>query len=175
VHRTGHSSADAMSHGQAHDAASTGGITAARVARIRNSVAHPSISVYPVGAVMRRVVLALLALAVFLPSLADARARWMPDVDLYVRDQCCCPPRRTQPPPAQSSLKKACCKIEKRTATALPLASTSPVPPAVAAASTRIVATAVMPPLRVAVIAVDARAQAPPLTTLLAQARGLLL
>ena len=46
---------------------------------------------------MRRIVLALLALVVLLPSLAQARARWLTDVDVYFRDECCCPPNRAQP------------------------------------------------------------------------------
>lgn len=124
---------------------------------------------------MRRLVLALLALTVLLPSLAEARARWMTDVDLYVRDECCCPPKRTFRPPALPTLQKACCKLEKRTATALPLVSASPPPPAVAALATPIAIVPVMPPLRDVVIAIVPRAQAPPISTLLAQARGLLL
>jgi hypothetical protein len=124
---------------------------------------------------MRRVVLALLALAVFLPSLAQARARWMTDVDLYVRDECCCPPKKVEQPRTLPTYQKACCKLEKRSATALPLASEGSAAPNVAIAATAVAVVPVTPPLRDVVVAIVPRAQAPPLTTLLAQFRGLLL
>lgn len=124
---------------------------------------------------MRRIVLALLALTVLLPSLAQARARWMTDVDLYVREACCCPPKKVQRAPAVPTLQKVCCTVEKRSATALPLASESPAPPAVAMQATPVAIVSVVPPPRDVVTTIAPRAQAPPLTTLLAQARGLLL
>ena len=124
---------------------------------------------------MRRVVLAILALTVLLPSLADARARWMTDVDLYVRDVCCCPPRRVVPPPAAPTLQKVCCKLEKRTASSLPVTAetTAPAMPTAPVASFAIVPEAPRVPATVA--AITPRAQAPPDSTLLAQFRGLLL
>ena len=124
---------------------------------------------------MRRIILSLLALTVLLPSLAQARARWMTDVDLYVRETCCCPPKKVTAPPAKPTLQKPCCRLEKLSASALPLASESPAPPAVAAVATPIAITFAMPPLRAVVSAIVPRAQAPPTSTLLAQARGLLL
>ena len=124
---------------------------------------------------MRRLVLTLLALTVLLPSLAQARARWMTDVDLYVRDECCCPPKKVQPAPRLPTLQKLCCKLEKRSAAALPLASESPAPPAIAPLATPIAIVPVTPPLRAIVVAIVPRAQAPPTSTLLSQARGLLL
>lgn len=126
---------------------------------------------------MRRVVLAILALTVLIPSLAEARARWMTDVDLYVREACCCPPRKvaTTPPPAMPTVQKLCCKLEKRSATPLPITAEAAAPamPAVPLASFAFVP--VMPPVRVTAMAITPRAQAPPDSTLLAQFRGLLL
>ncbi len=124
---------------------------------------------------MRRIILTLLAMTVLLPSLAQARARWMTDVDLYVRDECCCPPKKAQHAPQLPTLQKLCCKLEKRTATALPLASESPAPPAVAPPMSPVAIVPVAPPLRIVVVAIVPRAQAPPTSTLLAQSRGLLL
>lgn len=124
---------------------------------------------------MRRIVLTLLALAVFLPSLAQARARWMTDVDLLVREPCCCPPKKLQQPPPQPTVQKLCCKFEKLSATALPLASESPDAPAIAPPATPTVITFVMAPQRAVAVAIVPRAQAPPTSTLLSQARGLLL
>lgn len=128
---------------------------------------------------MRRVVLALLALTVLLPSLAQARARWMTDMDLYVRDTCCCPPRsmkkKAQPAPTLPTVQKRCCTVEKRSAAALPLATETPTPPAVAPLATPVASVDVMPPPRAVVVTIVPRAQAPPPPTLLAQARGLLL
>jgi hypothetical protein len=124
---------------------------------------------------MRRIVLTLLALAVFLPSLAQARARWMTDVDLLVREPCCCPPKKLQQPPALPTVQKLCCKFEKLSATALPLASESPDAPTIAPPATPIAITFVMPPQRDVAVAIVPRAQAPPTSTLLSQARGLLL
>ena len=124
---------------------------------------------------MRRIVLTLLALAVLLPSLAQARARWMTDVDLLVREQCCCPPKKLQQPPAQPTVQKLCCKLDKLSARALPLASESPDAPALAAPEVPVAITFVMPPQRDVVVAIVPRAQAPPSPTLLSQARGLLL
>jgi len=124
---------------------------------------------------MRRIVLALLALAVLLPSLAQARARWMTDVDVYVRDECCCPPKKVQHAPPVSTLQKVCCTLEKRSATALPLATESSAPPVAALLATPVAIVSVMPPVRDAVAMIVPRAQAPPVSTLLAQSRGLLL
>ncbi len=125
---------------------------------------------------MRRIVLAVLALTVLLPSLAQARARWMTDIDLYVRDVCCCPPKKkVQPAPTLPTVQKLCCTLEKRSAAALPLASESPAPPAVAPLATPVASIEVVPPPRALVVAIVPRAQAPPAPTLLAQARGLLL
>ncbi len=124
---------------------------------------------------MRRVALTVLALMVLLPSLAQARARWMTDIDLYVRDVCCCPPKKAQPVPVLPTVSKLCCKLEKRSAAALPLASESPTPPAVAPLAMPVASTAVLPPPRTVVVTIVPRAQAPPPPTLLAQARGLLL
>ena len=124
---------------------------------------------------MRRIVLALLALTVLLPSLAHARARWLTDVDLYFRDDCCCPPTKLQRPPALPTVEKLCCTFEKRSATALPLASESPAAPAIPAVATPVAIVPVMPPLRTVAVAIVPRAQSPPTSTLLAQARGLLL
>ncbi|HSN29446.1 MAG TPA: hypothetical protein VLT45_24315 [Kofleriaceae bacterium] len=125
---------------------------------------------------MRRIVLTLLALTVLLPSLAQARARWMTDVDLYVRDTCCCPPKKkVQPVPSLPTVQKVCCTLEKRSATALPLASETPTPPAVAPLATPVASIEIVPPPRTVVVTIVPRAQAPPAPTLLAQARGLLL
>ncbi len=125
---------------------------------------------------MRRIALTVLALAVLLPSLAQARARWMTDVDLYVRDVCCCPPKRkAQPAPSLPTLQKLCCTLEKRSAAALPLASESPTPPAIAPLATPVASIEIIPPPRAVVVTIVPRAQAPPAPTLLAQARGLLL
>ena len=126
---------------------------------------------------MRRIVLTVLALTVLLPSLAQARARWLTDVDLYVRESCCCPPhvKKAQHPPRLPTVQKVCCNVEKRSATSLPLASESPAPPAIAALAQPVSITPVLPPLRDVVVAIVPRAQAPPITTLLAQSRGLLL
>jgi hypothetical protein len=124
---------------------------------------------------MRRIVLAILALTVLLPSLADARARWMTDVDLYVRDVCCCPPRKVVPPPAVPSLQKVCCKLEKRTASPLPVTAETAAPamPGAPVASFALVPAA--PHATSTAVAITPRAQAPPDSTLLAQFRGLLL
>lgn len=125
---------------------------------------------------MRRIVLTLLALTVLLPSLAQARARWMTDIDLYVRDTCCCPPKKkAQPAPTLPTLQKRCCTLEKRSATALPLVRPSSDPSPAVALAMPIAIVPVLPPLRSAVVAIVPRAQAPPASTLLAQSRGLLL
>ena len=124
---------------------------------------------------MRRIVLAVVALTVFLPSLAQARARWMTDVELYVREQCCCPRTKLQAPPAQRTVQKTCCRLDRRTAAALPLASETPTAPAVLPLATPSAAVPVTPPLRHVVVAIVPRAHAPPTSTLLAQARALLL
>ena len=124
---------------------------------------------------MRRVVLAIFALTVLLPSLGEARARWMTDFDLYVRETCCCPPHKVAPAPIVPTLQKVCCKLEKRSGTPLPIAAASPasVMPAAPVASFAFIP--VMPPLRTVAVAITRRAQAPPDSTLLAQFRGLLL
>lgn len=124
---------------------------------------------------MRRVVLAIFALTVLLPSLGEARARWMIDVDLYVRESCCCPPHKVTPIPLTPTLQRVCCKLEKRGGTALPLATSSPatVMPAAPVASFAFLPAA--PRVLALTVAITQRAQAPPDSTLLAQFRGLLL
>ena len=122
---------------------------------------------------MRRIVLTLLALAVLLPSVAQARACWMTDV--YVREACCCPPPAKADAAAPATLQSVCCEIQKRTDSQLPIVH--PVsPPAIAAVLVSAIAIVpVAPPLRTVAVAIVPRAQAPPSSTLLAQHRGLLL
>lgn len=147
------------------------------VHRIRNLIARQRTEDYGQGVFMRRIVLAILALTVLLPSLAEARARWMTDVDLYVREACCCPPRKlaTAPAPTMPTVQKVCCKLEKRAASPLPITAevSAPAMPAAPVASFSFVPE--IPPVRTIAAAITPRAQAPPDSTLLAQFRGLLL
>ncbi len=111
---------------------------------------------------MRRVVLAVLALAVFLPSMALARTQFLCGVDLLVRDACCCPPKRAKAP-VQTTMQRECCKVVKHSDATPPVASDdsaqtmfAPLPVAVAPAP-------VMPAVGDARLAIAPRAQAPPL------------
>ncbi len=125
---------------------------------------------------MRRVTLTLIALAVFLPSLALARTQFL-CIDRVVRDTCCCPPHANRAKaPMQTTLQRGCCKVERHAAMHAPV-STEPAPSqtigpvAVAVAITEVTGAA-----RDARIAVIPRAQAPPpLPTLLSQHAALLL
>jgi hypothetical protein len=133
---------------------------------------------------MRRIVLALLSLAVMLPSVAQARACWMTDLAPYVREACCCPPPAEATPgsaeivvaKAPATIAAVCCKIEKRTQGQLPIAHPAAAPPIAAVIVTSIAVVPVAPPLGATAVAIIPRAQAPPSSsTLLAQHRGLLL
>jgi hypothetical protein len=122
---------------------------------------------------MRRIVLALVTLAVLLPSVAQARACWMTDV--YVRQACCCPPPDAASEAPVPTVQSVCCELQKRSDTQLPIAHTA-APPAIAAVLvSAITIVPVAPPLRTVAVAITPRAQAPPSSTLLAQHRGLLL
>lgn len=131
---------------------------------------------------MRRIVLALLALAVLLPSVAQARACWMTDLAADVREACCCPvPAETGDAaaalavaPAPVTLQSVCCHIEKRTTSQLPIVPTAS-PPASAAVLVSVIE--IERSIPIAAVAPPPRgvAQAPPSPTLLAQHRGLLL
>jgi hypothetical protein len=112
--------------------------------------------------IVRRVTLTLLALVVFLPSMAFARAQFLCDVDLIVRDTCCCPPKKAKLPAHAPAMRRECCKIEKHTAAAAPLAtvgtSSTWMPVAIVQATA-----SMMPPIRHITFSVVPRAQAPPL------------
>lgn len=124
---------------------------------------------------VRRVVVSLLALAVFLPTLASARARWMTGVDLYVREACCCPALRKVAPPAAPTWQKVCCKLDKRSAVGLPPAAQTSAPRAVPGPVATVAFAPAAPERRAMARSISPRAQAPPPPTLLAQFRGLLL
>ena len=110
---------------------------------------------------MRRAALALLALAVFLPSLASARTMFRCDVDLIVRESCCCPPKKAKPP-SVPTMQRECCKLEKHSAAALPTA-TAVRAETVASPATTVIAIADAPALpRDVTTVVVPRAQAPP-------------
>jgi hypothetical protein len=112
--------------------------------------------------VVRRIALPLLALAVFLPSIAFARTQFVCDVDLVVRDSCCCPPKKAKPPADLPAMTRACCKIEKRAPVTAPIASAASTHSPWILVTTALETTTVMPPIPEPTSAIVARAQAPP-------------
>ncbi|MGE5187272.1 MAG: hypothetical protein ACM31C_34730 [Acidobacteriota bacterium] len=111
---------------------------------------------------MRRVVLAVLALAVFLPSMAIARTQFACRADLLVRDACCCPPKKAKAP-VQTTMQRECCKVVKHTDATPPVATEDTAQAQLAPVAVAIAPAAVMPPVADARLAITPRAQAPPL------------
>ena len=111
---------------------------------------------------VRRTVICLLALTVFLPSLASASTFFRCDVDLIVRESCCCPPKKAKRPADVPTMQRECCKFEKHTAAAPPTATAVRAQALTAPAATAVAIGDVMPPLREVANAIAPRAQAPP-------------
>ena len=112
---------------------------------------------------MRRVVLALLTLAVLLPSSAFARTSFLCSMDGKVRESCCCPAKAKQHDAQPNSAIRAacCCKVTTIAPVSQPpgtheIEATS-VPPPVA-----VVAPAPILAPQIARVVVAPRALAPP-------------
>jgi len=116
-----------------------------------------------VGVPVRRVITILLLLAVFLPSMALARAQHLCGNHL-VRKACCCPPKRVKhdPGPQVPTMQRECCSIEQGAPITPPVAEQvsaqgTPAPIAI------VVRTSAVPvALQLTAHAVVPRAQAPP-------------
>ena len=126
--------------------------------------------------VVRRVVLTVFALAVFLPSMALARTQYLCDADLVIRTTCCCPPKKAKRPITVPTIQRECCQVTEHVPV-LPPAATAPDAPSIPMAVIVPVAIApVMPPVVGARLAIRPRAQAPPLErSLFSQHAALLL
>jgi hypothetical protein len=116
---------------------------------------------------VRRITLALLLVAVFLPATALARIHHLCREDMLARSACCCAPKRTvehRPawPNQGATMQRECCALAKAGSVLPPLAEqTVPQPPAAP------IAIAVLLPeppvvVRAVRLTVAPRAQAPP-------------
>src|SRR5262249_14906861 len=84
-------------------------------------------------------------------------------VDQLVREACCCSPKKHKGPIDAPIMQRECCKIVKHQATTPPVATEADAHTMFAPVGAPAVTAPVMPPLRVARIAMSWRAQAPPL------------
>jgi hypothetical protein len=112
---------------------------------------------------VRRAILPLLMLAVFLPSAALAHTSFL-CADQLVRESCCCPAKK-RAPISVPVMQRECCKLVKHTQVTPPVATVHG-DSAVAPVAAPIAVSAVAPPLAVARLAIVPRAQAPPPPTL---------